>query len=283
MVNFGDALRKGLRFCIEPKRWLPLFVLDAVVFGALLAFLLGNMDAIVGTAVGSQQDLIAEMSLAPYFAGMLAIGIMWFIARIWIIGSIIHQSIKPREVERGYRLSLGRLHKLLAAAVIVAIASSLAGFVPFLGFVISIVISWAFFFMLQGIVIDNLGAISTLKNSWGIFRKDPLDVFIAWLLISIVSASILGVFSLPLMIALFGFMLEAFMLSGSMEAGFMALLMVYVQENMVGVVALGLLSLVGLEISQVFGARAQTEFYLQLKKRFPSILKSLRERIGRFF
>jgi hypothetical protein len=283
MVNFGDALRKGLRFCIEPKRWLPLFVLDAAVLGMAVLVLLGNMGGMMDILLDIQNNPLAAASLAGYFAGFLLLGIAWFIARLWIIGSIVHQSIRPREFRKGYAVSLGRLHKTIAVTIVVAIIASLAGAIPFGGWILSLVIGWVFFFMIQGIIIDNLGVVSTLKNSMSIFRKSPFDVFVAWLLIAIISMLIFGAFSLPLLITLFGFVWNTLFFSGSMEAEALALLMVYIQNNLVTVVALGLTALVGLELSQAFGIRAQTEFYLQLKKRFPSILKAFRGRVGRFF
>ena len=180
-------------------------------------------------------------------------------------------------------LSLGRLHKVIAAVLIVAIISSLAGAIPYVGWIFSLVIGWVFFFIFQGIIIDNLGIISTLKNSWGIFRKSPFDVFIAWLLIAVISALILGLFALPLLFMFFGMIFSSIMASGSMGPGVAALLTVYLQNNLAMVVAFGLIALVGLELSQVFAIKAQTEFYLQLRKKFPSILKMFKDRIGRFF
>lgn len=283
MVNFGDALRKGLLFCIEPKRWLPLLILDVAVLGVFILTILGGMGGLIGSLIEAQNNPLALFSLAGYFIGFMLLGIAWYIMRIWIMGSIIHQSFRPGEFSEGYVLSLGRLHKVIAAALIMAVISGLLGAIPYIGFIFSIVISWAFFFVFQGIIIDNLGVVSTLKNSWGIFRKGPFDVFIAWLLIFIISFLMLIVFALPLLGMFFGLLFNSIMASGSMGPGVSALLMLYLQTNLGIVIAYGAIALIGLELSQVFAIKAQTEFYLQLRKKFPSILKNFKDSVGRFF
>ncbi len=283
MVNFGDAFRKGLKFCIEPKRWLPLLILDTAALAVVVVTLLSGMSGVMDSLLDAQNNPLAMVSLSGYFIGFMLLGTAWYILRMWIMGSIIHQSFRPRELKGGYMLSLSRLHKVIVTALIVAVISGLAGAVPYVGWIFSLVITWAFFFIFQGIIIDNLGIVSTLKNSWGIFRKSPFDVFIAWLLIAVISALILGLFALPIMGMFFGMLFSSIMTSGSMGPGFAALLTVYLQNNLATVVALGFIALVGLELSQVFAIKAQTEFYLQLRKTFPSILKMFKDRIGRFF
>ena len=283
MVNFGDALKKGLGFCIEPKRWLPLLILDVAVLAVVVVTLLSGMSGLIGSLLEAQNNPLALVSLAGYFIGFMLLGTAWYILRIWIMGSIIHQSFRPKEFKMGYMLSLGRLHKVIAAVLIVAIISSLAGAIPHVGWIFSLVIGWVFFFIVQGIIIDNLGIISTLKNSWGIFRKSPFDVFIAWLLIFIISLIILGIFALPLMGMFFGMLFSSIMASGTIETGAIALLTIYLQSNLATVVAFGFIALVGLELSQVFAIKSQTEFYLQLRKKFPSILKMFKDKVGRFF
>jgi hypothetical protein len=283
MVNFGDALRKGLGFCIEPKRWLPLLILDTAALAVVLATLLGSMSVITETFINAQNDPLGMASLSGYFIGIMLLGIVWYIVRMWIMGSLIHQSLRPREIKAGYMLSLSRLHKVIATVLIVAFISGLAGAVPYVGLIFSLVLSWAFFFIFQGIIIDNLGIVSTLKNSWLIFRKSPFDVFVAWLLIAVISALIMGLFALPLMSVLFGLIFSSIMASGSMAPGVGALLTVYLQNNLAELVALGAIALVGLELSQAFAIKAQTEFYLQFKRKFPNILKMFKGKAGRFF
>ena len=282
MVNFGDALRKGLVFCIEPKRWLPLFILDIAALGIVLGAFLSNIDSMMSGLVEAESNPLAMMPLTGLIAGFLVLGAVWFILRMWITGSLVHQSFRPREFENGFRLSFSKLPRIIVAVILTSVISGLLSSIPWVGWVISIFIGLAFFFMVQGIILDDLGAISTLKGSWNFFRKSPFDVFIAWLLIAIISSLILLVFAIPILSLFIGmFMSNA--VAGTMEAGGMVLMLMYLQNNLTTVVVFGVIALLGMEFSQVFSTKAQTEFYLQLRKGFPSIIKAFARKKGRFF
>lgn len=274
MVNFGEALKKGLRFCIEPKRWLPLFILDIIMFTIVIAVLLGRLNLIMSIMVESQTNPIAALPFLNLIAGFIILGVAWFLVRMWIMGSLIHQSIRPKEFERGYKISIGRLHRIIAVVILVGIISTLAGIVPIVGFIFSLIVSWVFFFVFQGIIVDNLGIIGTMKNSLHIFKKSPFDVFIAWLLIAIISGLIMLAFGFPLLGIFFTFFLGVF--QGTVDPNNIALFAFYLQSNLPTIIAFSTIALVGLELSQVFSVKAQTEFYLQMKKRFPNLLKLLK-------
>jgi hypothetical protein len=276
MVNFGEALRKGLRFCIEPKRWLPLFILDVIMFTIVLAVLLGRLNLIMSIMVESQNNPVAALPFLNLIAGFIILGVAWFIVRMWIMGSLIHQSIRPKEFEKGYKISIGRLHRIIVVVILVAIISTLAGMVPLVGFIFSLIVSWVFFFVFQGIILDNLGIIGTMKNSLHIFKKSPFDVFIAWLLIAIISGLIMLAFGFPLLGIFFTFFFGIFLGTGTVDPNNIALFAFYLQSNLPAIIAFSVIALVGMELSQVFAVKAQTEFYLQMKKRFPNLLKLLK-------
>jgi hypothetical protein len=283
MLDFGDAVGKGLRFCIEPKRWLPLLVLDGAVLGMVLLFLLTNADMIITGILGTQDNPLVWLSFGGYILGMILVFSLWYILRTWVMGSIIHQSFRPREFEKGFKVSLNRLHKVIVAVLLVALISGVLGSIPYAGFIVSIVIGLAFFFVFQGIILDDLGVVSTLKNSWKLFRESPFDVFIAWLIIAIMSLLIMGVFALPLIGSVFSLFLNVVSATGTLDSGSLALLLVYIQSNISTFAALGIVALVGLELSQVFAIKTQTEVYLQMRKSFPSIIKEFSKKVGRFF
>ena len=283
MVNFGAALRNGLRFSIEPKRWLPLFVMDAVGLGIIIFTLLINTGGIMDILMEVDGNPLAAAQVASIILWLLIGIFLWYLARMWILGSLIHQSFRPREFNKAYRLSMNRLHKLVISAIMVGAVSGLISNIPAVGGVLGIVAGLVFFFVFQGIILDNLGAVSAIKNSWKMFRKNPFDVFVSWFLIAIVSTLIIGLFSIPLIASFFGLFLGTVTTGGAMDAGTMALLFVYLQENTAQIFVLGLIAIFGMEISQVFSIRAQTDIYIQMKKKFPSIIKAFAKRVGKFF
>ena len=292
MVNFGDALRKGLGFAIEPKRWLPLFIIDASFLGISIALFFPVVQEIMlNIAMNGSGNPLFWLSIAGYILGFILLGISAWVLKIWVTGSLIHQSCRPLEIRKGYELSISRLHKLIAVSLLVGIIagifSAALSVVPLAGSVVSVFIGIAFFFMLQGIIIDNLGIVSTLKNSWKIFRKSPFDVFAAWLLIFLITILIVMIFSLPLIYMFGGFfmnMLASGALAGAgSDTTTLAMLMMFIETNLGTIAAFGLVSLVGMSLAEVFSLKAQTEFYLQFRKRFPAILKTFGDKIGRFF
>jgi hypothetical protein len=292
MVNFGDALRKGLVFAIEPKRWLPLFILDVSFLGVFFVMFFPVVQEIMlNMAMNGAASPLAWLPLAGYIMGLILLGILWYILRLWITGSLIHQSCRPLEIRKAYEISISRLHKLIAVTLLVGIISGIfsaaLSVVPLMGSLAGVFIGIAFFFILQGIIIDDLGIISTLKSSWKTFRKSPFDVFVAWLLIAIVTGLIALLFALPLICMLAGFFMNSVfpgVISGSgSDAATIAMLMMYVETNLGAIAAFGLVALVGFELSQVFSLKAQTEFYMQFRKRFPAIIKTFSDKTGRFF
>jgi hypothetical protein len=63
----------------------------------------------------------------------------------------------------------------------------------------------------------------------------------------------------------------------------MTILLLTIQDNFAAIACLGLLATLGMGISQVFAIKAQTELYLQFKKKFPAILRMFKDKIGKFF
>ena len=109
------------------------------------------------------------------------------------------------------------------------------------------------------------------------------DVFVVWLLLSIISTLILIIFATPFIYLFAGLFFSSVSAAGTADAGAMALFFIYLQTNLGMVVATGIIAVIGMDISQVFTIKATTEFYLQLKKKFPSILKIFSKKIGNFF
>jgi hypothetical protein len=81
----------------------------------------------------------------------------------------------------------------------------------------------------------------------------------------------------------FSLFLNVVSATGTLDSGSLALLLVYIQSNISTFAALGIVALVGLELSQVFAIKTQTEVYLQMRKSFPSIIKEFSKKVGRFF
>lgn len=272
MVDYGKALSKGLRFGINPKRWLQFFILDLVFLSIGLAIFLPNLSEVLPVVMGYSQDLAGALSMAGFVVSIMVVFVVWMLVRLWLTGAVVHQSYKEKDkISKSFNVAGRKYLHILIAIIIVTIIAGGVSMIPYVGWLIGFVVSWIFFFVLQGIVVSNMGFWRSIENSYKIFRNKPLQVFLAWLLIAIVTVVIYTIFSIPAMFLFFGIFASLgpmFMGTQPMLSEVIASLNQVLQTNMPALIVVVIIALIGLAISQVFALKAQTEFYLQLKKRF---------------
>jgi hypothetical protein len=260
MVEYGKILANALKFSVSPSRWIPLFSLDTIAFTVLAFYFLLNFRTIMIFSEGSQ-------FVAPLLSMILVFGVIyvfWILARIYIIGALIHQSVKPKEYKKSWKISRKRYFSMIMVAIIVGVISTLVGMVPYVGWIFSIIVSLVFLFSMTAVILDGKPFDKALSISYKIFRKKKVEVFIVWLLIAIISSLIIFIFAVPLIFAFVIKLLPLFM-GLSETAGVFEFFSIIISNAMVlipGVVIM----LVGIGVSQIFTINAQAHFYLKLKK-----------------
>jgi hypothetical protein len=270
MVDYGKALSKGLSFGINPKRWLQFFILDLVFLSIGLAVALPNLSEIIPVMMGGSQDLAGAVQIAGFAVSIMLVFIVWVLIRLWFMGAIVHQSYKGKDkISKSFSVAGRKYLHILVAIIIVTIIAGAVSIIPYVGWIIAIVISWIFFFVLQGIVVSNMGFVGTLQNSYRMFRNRPLQVFLAWLLIAIVTLVIYFVFSIPMLILMFWAIIPIIpsLAGAQMPPEAISALSQMLYTNLPALIVVGVIALIGFAISQVFTLKAQTEFYQQLKKK----------------
>jgi hypothetical protein len=211
-------------------------------------------------------DSSMAMAMVGLIIPLVLVAFFWYLLAVWIIVAIIHQTYKENEYMQSFKLSLNRYLYLLAAMILVTAITGIVSMIPYIGWVVSIIFGLMFFFAMQGVIISKLGPIESLKNSYSIFRKNALDVFLIWLIALIITLVIVGIFSIPAIILFIGMLIP--LISASMtQAGISTMLMNLVQAGFLIVAAVGILIVIGMSIAQVFSLKLQTEFYLQFKKK----------------
>lgn len=199
-LNYQQLLQKSIRFGISPKRWLPLFLVDWVFFSIMVFGVLANDSLVQG---------LLSLHLATLTAaagGILFLGLVWFLLRLWVTGAIVHQTYRPRDFSKSWTASRERYLSLLGSMIILMIASTIAGMVPFLGQLLSLLVGVVFFFILQSVMIRKRGSLNAATESWNLFmkhrKKTKLNegTFIAWE----VTAVLLGLVAVTLT-TMFGF------------------------------------------------------------------------------
>ncbi len=265
MVSYGEVLRGALRFALQPKRWLPFFVLDIVFFLAAVSLVMTNFSGMLNLLMTTTTSPAAALSLAGYAFIFIAGFIVWALLRLWITGAVLHQSVKPKEFRQSWGVANERFFSLLAVAIVVGIISSLVSMVPWIGWLLSIIAGIIFFFAMPAVVAKKLSFDNALRDSYKIFRKKPLTVFLIWLVVAIIALVITLIFMIPCLAVAWGTIAP---LTGQISSATMlSLMLMSLITNIWLLVACGIIFITGMGISQVFTLKAQTDFYLQLKKK----------------
>ncbi|NIO21444.1 MAG: hypothetical protein GTN76_12065 [Candidatus Aenigmarchaeota archaeon] len=265
-INWSKPLGDGIKFGFHPKRWLQLLVVDIVFLSVILSVFYFSLSdiAYVISSMGTEAGRFLALSLLSYIWIPILVFFLWFLVRIWMQGAIVYQSwkTKDKEIGKSWRYACRKYPSILVAIIIVALISILFSIVPYVGWILSIIISWIFYFALQAIIIRNTGFYEGLDDSYKIFRKNAFEVIIIWLLIVIVNIVIVAIFALPFVSLLFA---NLFYLAKTTGVGSIFLMF---RDQMALFVTSGLILFIGVSISTAFTMKAQVEFYLQFKKRF---------------
>lgn len=265
-VDYGKALGNGLRFCIQPRRWLPFFVLDLVFVSIFLAMLALNASAITTALLMVRVNPMAIFSLGTLILGIVVLFGIWWLLRLWIVGAVLHQAYKEKEFNKSFTVGKQKFLSILAVIVVVSIISAAVNMIPFIGWILALVVAWIFFFSLQGVVVSGLGFARALENSYKIFRKTPFKVFLMWLIVTIIAMVITLVFLIPAFM-MFSDLFTGMASTGASGTAILIALMLVLQTNILVIALVGIIGLIGTSLSQCFTLKAQTEFYLQLKKK----------------
>ena len=269
-IDYADALKSGLKFCIQPKRWLPFFITDLAFASVGLIVLLSNIDSLLYFLSGLENPVYMGPALG-IFLSLIGLFAGWVLINIWINGAVIHQSLKEKEFDKSWRVSKSKYLSLLAVGVITTFISIcgniIFGAIPYAGgaltIVFSILVAIIFFFPYQSVIVKGNGFYKALEDSVKIFKRMPFTISVAWLMITVISFILALAFAIPLLALVLRTFLEA-SAGGTVSA---AMSMIFsIQADLTMFIVAGIIFLLGMAIVRAFSLKAQTEFYLQIKK-----------------
>jgi hypothetical protein len=264
-IDYVGPLKKAFTFCIEPKRWLPFFIVDLAFVSVAFTLIMANSMFFIYLMAGIQ-DLTLFGNAAAFILELLGLFILWLLIGIWINGALIHQSHKEKEFGKSWKVSRTRYFSLLGVAAVSAIIAGLVAVIPAVGWVISIFVGLVFFFGMQSVIVKDNGFMKALKDSWHIFKHQPFKVFLMWVLIAVLSLIILAIFALPLLALIFRIILDFAGSGGNITTATLTNLIYTIENRLPQLAVSGIIFILGMAISRVFSLKAQTEFYLQIKK-----------------
>jgi hypothetical protein len=263
-IDYAEPLKKAFGFCLQPKRWLPFFIVDLAFVSVAITLILANSLFFLYLFAGIEDITLLE-GAGVFFAELVTLFIAWVLVSIWISGAVIHQSHKEKEFGKSWTASTRRYLSLLGVTAVTAITAFITGLVPYVGWVLSILVGIIFFFSMQSVIVKNNGFVKALQDSWKLFRKQPFKVFLMWIVIAALALLIVAVFAIPIIALLYNIFID-FTASGSLTAETIMNLVYAIENQLPLLVVSGVIFVLGMAISRAYTIKAQTEYYLQLKK-----------------
>lgn len=217
-ISYGDIITNSLKKDAFSKRSLPMIglsVLGALIITSVWFFFVGYLIENFRVITVSPQIMFLE--LLQWGVLLFLLIIILSVLELFFGGIIIKQ---VGEDAIGKQVSLmdaldftkGKILSLVGATLLIVFVSvffSLASIVPYIGpflnFIISILIAMAVFVTYPYIILGESGAIDAISASIHHFMENTSQVFIMWLLSTVVSLIVMFIFAVPFVIAIFLF------------------------------------------------------------------------------
>jgi hypothetical protein len=255
-VKWSEPVESGIRFGINPKEWLHIFIVDMVFLSAAFMYFYPRMGEIINLFSAGSSGAPMFLSVLGHILTLAAIFILWLLVMLWLDGVLIHQSWKGKEpLKNSWNFSAAKYITMIAAWASIGLISVAISIIPFVGWFLSIVASWVFLFTFIKIITSDSGFYESIVSSYEIFRKNPLEVVLAWLITSIIGGLIMLAFII----------IPLIMLSASIaQSGLSVTLM-----NTPLLVSSVILFSIGNAISRCFIIKSLFGYYRQFTKKLP--------------
>ncbi len=265
MVDYGKVLSGALRFGVEPKRWLPIFAIDALFVMAVLSNMVSNASAFVDIINAPVEGFAVAASVVNMLVFLFSLFVLWLLVRLFVVGALLQQSVKPKEYRKSCDVARERYISIVGISVLVGLASYVTGLVPYIGWLISIVIGIIFFYSMPAVIVGKKPFIEAMRESYRLFRDRFPEVLLSWILISVISGVIAVVFMIPVFMISFNLLIPELMLMGEGSTGmeFFTVILNAGWSLLPGIVV----ALAGVAISTALGLNAQANFYAQIRKK----------------
>jgi len=264
-IDYADAIRKALVFCIRPKRWLPYFIMDVAFFAVAIALIVNNIPYLMYFFAGVE-DMALIGPAASLFFTLIGLFAVWLLLGFWVNGAVVHQGNKEKEFKKSWSVSYHKYLSILAVTAISGLIAFVASLIPYVGWVFSVFAGIALFFVLQSVVVKDNGFMKAIQDSWHIFRKQPFKIFLIWLSVSAMAGLILAIFAIPLLGLIFNMAVQLAG-GGSVSTATFVNFIFELENQFTLFIASIIVFILGMAISRAFTLKAQTEFYNQIKKR----------------
>lgn len=250
MVNFGDALGRAWKYSTNLKR-LGVFTLSLII--SLAIVLLPLLFAYNGALLP-----LSLLNMMQFFI-WLAVGIAAaLLIYMYVILLFTHNYANQKSLGKSSSFARSRYLRFLGVMIVTGVITFIVSMVPLIGIVFSIIAGLVFFFAQQEVAVSDSSISKSLTNSYGIFRKNIIDIIITFILVAVLSFVIMLIFAVPI------FIVGLMSIVPAMTTGnFLSVLM----SNLPLFAVTGLILLVGVSLAMLFSNSIRTDVYMQLKKK----------------
>lgn len=277
-VDFGKAIRKSLKFAVTKDKFLPYF-LFCLIATLLILYPLMNILKTLPNLLASGEEIETLEASVITSLGINGIILAIFALIIILVALLIQTTYidnynkwsknKKSLFKDSVQVAKSKYISILGASIIILLAGTILGVIPLIGTILSILLSLIVFFVYQDIILKKSGAIKGIKNSYYIFRENILNVVITYLLASLISIFIIGIFALPLLIVFAKMFIPLIGTDVAPETSIEIItnIQTIMFDNQLALGITGLILIIGSVISKLFGIAIKTDVYNQLKKR----------------
>ncbi|MFO7872310.1 MAG: hypothetical protein R6U26_01555 [Candidatus Undinarchaeales archaeon] len=245
-IDHGKAIKKAFDFALDKKKIGILYItyLTLISLFGIPLYKITTMES-AGTSIMQAGSMVGLM-----FISILIFALVSLLIQLMLIGTYYHKT--------SFLESFDKIKKYywraLAVYIVISLISGIAGSIPLIGIVLSLIASMIFLFAMQFILIDKKKFDETIKNSWHLFRTNTLDVFITWLVYSVIAVIIIGLTLVPLIAGIF--LYAAGLFDSAVSVG---------PAVPLWLIAAGFLVILGIVISIMFQAAYLTEIFVKIR------------------
>ncbi|HLD48757.1 MAG TPA: hypothetical protein VJB11_00165 [archaeon] len=263
MAEIGKPISTAFRYAFSPQRIAPFFALNLVIAASLLGILFYVIEMLPSFSMS------LFFSLIGLIAAFVIVFIVVFLVKLFFLGVITDNSKlfyqkKVLPLRKSYPIAKSKYLSMLGAFLLMGIIVFVVGIIPLIGFIFVIVLSWMFLFVMQFVLINNEKAVDSLKKSYEFFMNNKLDVFVFWLIITLIDIALTIIVFIPVIIALLS--IAPVVMGAALSGNFVSLFSI-IKSNIALFAIAGIISALLFSYKEVWKQSALTFYFLQFKKK----------------
>ncbi|MBI4162097.1 MAG: hypothetical protein HY513_00310 [Candidatus Aenigmarchaeota archaeon] len=261
--DFGKTISSAIKYSAVPKRMLPFFILLLPYIAALILFL-DNAGVIIQAFLTRNIGSIA--SLLGFALGFVILAVIIGLMTLWLNTLVVENSKRywqgstKRLLSEERKAVKGTFLNAFIGTVAVAVISMIVSMIPFVGWLLGIIIGLMFFAYLPASVLNRTNG---LKESYEIFMENKLETFAFWIVLAVISLVFIAIALIPALIALMAAAGGALFTALAAGSGFTGVFAA-IKSHLVIVAIGGIISAFLFSFVTLFDTSAKTMYYLQM-------------------